>query len=64
MVSRSVGEAVRRNRIKRRLRHALRVIQLEPNMDYVIIASDRVAEAPFPEVIGWLQRAVSSGGKQ
>ncbi|MGH8946686.1 MAG: ribonuclease P protein component [Acidimicrobiia bacterium] len=59
VVSRSVGEAVRRNRIKRRLRHAVRAIQLESDMDYVIIASGPVADAPFPEVVQWLERALS-----
>lgn len=59
VVSRDVGEAVRRNRIKRRLRHAVRAVQLESDMDYVIIASDLVADAPFPQVMQWLERAVS-----
>lgn len=62
VVSRGVGEAVRRNRVKRRLRHAVRAIELEPNMDYVIIASGPVADAPFPEVVRWLERAVTRRG--
>ena len=57
VVSRDVGGAVRRNRIKRRLRHAVRGLQLEPDMDYVIIASDQVGTAPFGEVVEWLERA-------
>jgi ribonuclease P protein component len=58
VVSKSTGQAVVRNRIKRRLRHALRTVQLEPGMDYVIIASSQVADAPHPQLLGWLERAV------
>lgn len=59
VVSRDVSDAVRRNRIKRRLRHAVRALQLEPDMDYVIIASAQVAEAPYPRLLQWLEDAVS-----
>ncbi len=31
-------------------------------MDYVIIADHRVAEAPFADLCGWLQRAVERTG--
>ncbi|MBW3666227.1 MAG: ribonuclease P protein component [Actinobacteria bacterium] len=58
VVSRDAGKAVRRNRIKRRLRHAVRVLQLEPDMDYVIIASAQVATARYSDLIGWVQRAL------
>jgi ribonuclease P protein component len=58
-----VGEAVRRNRIKRRLRHAVRALQLEPDMDYVIIASAEVAETPFPQLVQWLQGALERSAR-
>ena len=60
MVSKRSGNAVKRNRIKRRLRHAIAGVQLQPGIDYVIIANDRVATAPFSEIEGWLKRAMES----
>lgn len=58
MVSKNCGTAVTRNRIKRRLRSAAASVQLQPGIDYVIIATDQVAEAPYQEIEDWLQRAV------
>ncbi|MFO7298820.1 MAG: ribonuclease P protein component [Actinomycetes bacterium] len=58
VVPRSVGKAVVRNRIKRRLRHAAAMAPLEPGVDYVIIANRSVEEVPFTELRGWLERAL------
>jgi ribonuclease P protein component len=58
VVSKSTGDAVTRNRIKRRLRHSLRAVQLKPGMDYVIIGNSQVADAPHPQLVGWLERAM------
>ncbi len=58
VVSRRCGNAVTRNRIKRRLRHAADALRLQPGNDYVIIASGRVAEAPYPEIREWLRLAL------
>jgi ribonuclease P protein component len=58
VVSRSVGTAVVRNRVKRRLRHALSGKGLEPGVDYVIIANRQVEEADFSELESWLSRAL------
>lgn len=60
IVGRSTGNAVTRNRVKRRLRHALRDVQLKPGTDYVIIGTSQVADAPHPELIGWLRRALEN----
>lgn len=60
VVPRSVGKAVVRNRIKRRLRHAAAQTALEPGVDYVIIANRKVEEATFPEIVGWLNRALEA----
>lgn len=60
VVSKRSGNAVKRNRIKRRLRHAIVGVQLQPGIDYVIIANDRVATAPFSEIEGWLKSALES----
>lgn len=58
VVGRSVGNAVRRNRVKRRLRHALEQNQWELGMDYVIIAGREVGEVPFTALVDWLHRAL------
>ena len=57
VVSKSCGNAVTRNRIKRRLRHAVGVVRLQPGMDYVIIANSQVAEVSYARIQGWLTRA-------
>jgi ribonuclease P protein component len=49
-VSRRVGEAVVRNRVKRRLREILRSAPLEPGWDIMFIARPRVASASFASV--------------
>lgn len=58
LVSRSCGTAVKRNRIKRRLRAAAERIELRPGNDYVIIATGQAAEAPYDQLTGWLGRAL------
>lgn len=58
VVSRGSGNAVKRNRIKRRLRHATAELQLQPGMDYVIIANGQVAEVSYAQIQGWLKRAI------
>ncbi len=58
VVSRSCGPAVRRNRIKRRLRAAAESAGLRPGTDYVIIATPQVAETPFDTLVEELSRAV------
>ena len=58
LVSRSCGTAVRRNRIKRRLRAAAESVELQPGIDYVIIATSQVADAPYQQLVSWLRRAL------
>lgn len=60
VVRKDVGNAVRRNRAKRRIRHALSEVSLEQGMDYVILADRQVVEAPFTELVAWLRRAVEA----
>lgn len=57
-MTRSVGNAVKRNRAKRRLRHALAGIPLEQSMDYVIIADRSVIEVRFENLVEALRRGV------
>ena len=58
VVSKGTGDAVTRNRIKRRLRHSLRGVQLKPGTDYVIIGNSQVADASQPLLMGWLERVL------
>jgi ribonuclease P protein component len=61
LVVSSSGGAVTRNRIKRRLRHAIAGIQLQPGTDYVIVANRGVESASFTELEAWLRAGVGEG---
>ncbi|MFP5346663.1 MAG: ribonuclease P protein component [Actinomycetes bacterium] len=60
IVSRAVGGAVQRNRVKRRLRHivASHLDRLPPGTRIVVRALPRAAEASFAELAGDLDRAM------
>lgn len=60
-VTRKNGNAVKRNRIKRRLREAVRVgltDNMEAGTDYVIIARPDALHAPFSSLIRELNRRI------
>ncbi|MEX1208203.1 MAG: ribonuclease P protein component [Acidimicrobiia bacterium] len=57
VAGRAVGNAVRRNRAKRRLRQALRLVPLREGREYVVIASAAAVRAPFEALVAWAQRA-------
>lgn len=57
VAGRSIGGAVQRNRVKRRIRHALREVVLAAG-DYVVIAAPEVAKVEYRELVSWLEDAV------
>lgn len=63
VAGRHVGSAVRRNRVKRRLREIIRsrLEQIEPGWDFLVVARQPAAEATFAELesamVQLLQRA-------
>ncbi len=58
-VTKKVGNAVVRNRIRRRLREAVRVHvagDMQPANDYVIVGRQELLSAPFVEITTELSR--------
>ncbi len=61
VAGKSVGNAVQRNRAKRRLREVAQAVDLQPHTAYVVVASPQVLDAPFSELNDWMQGAVEAG---
>ena len=61
---RAIGGAVVRNRTRRRLREALRVIapSFQPGWDVLIIARPAIVESDHDALVGALRRVLRSGG--
>lgn len=61
---RSVGNAVQRNRAKRRMRAALQaaLAQAAPGWDIVLIARRPILEAPFPRIQAALSNLLARAG--
>lgn len=61
-VSRRVGKAVTRNRVKRRLREIIRTTALKPGWDIVIIARNPAAEANYEGLAGSVRNGLGRTG--
>ena len=61
---RKLGGAVVRNRVRRRIREALRVMapSFQPGWDVLIIARPAIVEADHDALVGALRRVLRSGG--
>ncbi len=60
-VTKKVGNAVVRNRIRRRMREAARVVMPgtgRPGYDYVMVARPHALRAPYPDLVRDLERAL------
>lgn len=57
VAGKKVGNAVRRNRAKRRLRAAMEQIHLRDGTACVVIARPGADEAPFDRLVDWLAKA-------
>ncbi len=66
-VSRKVGNAVARNRARRRLREAARLVLPEiavPHADHVFIARAGDAEIPFAALLADMRHAMDTAGRK
>lgn len=57
VAGKAVGNAVARNRAKRRIRAALRSVELPAHEHIAVLAGPGVVTAPFPALVGWLAAA-------
>ena len=60
VAGRKVGNAVRRNRAKRRVREAVRSTPLELDTAYIVVASADVLSAAFTTLEEWLDEAIEA----
>lgn len=58
VVGKEVGGAVRRNRVKRRLREAIALAPLREGHDYVVAGTAELVELPFRELVEMVCEAV------
>ena len=63
VAGKGIGNAVRRNRAKRRLRAAMARMRLRDGLTYVVIARRGAVDAPFQSLVEWLAAATQSTEK-
>ncbi len=61
MAGKRIGNAVTRNRVKRRLREAMALVALDDDTAYLVIAGPETADVEFRRLVDWLGAAVASG---
>lgn len=61
VAGKQIGNAVARNRAKRRLREAVCRVPLRRDATYVVIAEAGVNDAEFGTLVEWLRDAVLAG---
>ncbi len=60
VAGRKVGDAVQRNRAKRRMREAVRSTHLAPDTAYIVVASADVLGADFATLVSWIDGAIEA----
>jgi ribonuclease P protein component len=61
VAGKKIGGAVERNRVKRRIRHAIRLAEPPLGFDAVVIGSRDVLDVPFERLVQWLGVGLKSG---
>lgn len=64
VAGRRTGNAVARNRAKRRIRAALCFVPLRGDANYIVLASTAVLTAPFDRLVNWLCAASGTSRDQ
>jgi ribonuclease P protein component len=64
VVSKRLGKAVQRNKVKRQMREAIRlqIGQIKPGFDLVLIARQQICEARYQEIEQTLQHLLKKSG--
>ena len=60
VAGRKVGNAVQRNRAKRRVREAMRHTHLQKDTTYIVVTSAGVLDAEFTTLAAWLDEAIEA----
>ncbi len=58
-VTKSVGKAVARNRVRRLLKEAVRVFEIKPGFDIVFIARSRCVDASYHQMLNSVGKLLS-----
>lgn len=64
VAGRRLGNAVTRNRVKRRIRAAAAEANLDPASDYVIVPTAVAATVPFEDLVAAIAAAARTDGRQ